>query len=49
MLICEIAAASGVPEGTLDKWRRAHQPQIANIEAALNVVGLRLTVTEEQR
>lgn len=42
----ELAADSGICEGTIKEWKRRCNPNILNMEACLNVLGLTLTVTE---
>lgn len=44
----EIADRSGIPRGTLSGWRYSVTPNIASLEAALNVLGLELCVRKRR-
>jgi DNA-binding phage protein len=44
----DIAARSGVDRNTIRGWRTRQSPSLANAEAVLGALGLRLTVTKER-
>jgi hypothetical protein len=43
MLACELCLAAGVANSTVSNWRR-YSPQLASLEAVLNVLGYRLAI-----
>lgn len=45
MTLLDLSVTSGVGVNTIYKWYgKGNQPSVANLEACLNAVGLRLTV-----
>lgn len=44
MPMSEVCRRAGLDDQTLEKWRKTTNPTVINLEAALNVVGLRLAV-----
>ena len=44
LTISEVAHISGIERSTLRSWKRARQPTLGNIRAALNAVGCDLVV-----
>jgi hypothetical protein len=42
--LAEIAAQAGLRRGAISDWGRVHHPRIDQLDAALNVLGLRLAV-----
>jgi len=44
-----LARTSGVSQDALAKWQQGTSPVLANLVAALEVVGLRLTVEEVEQ
>lgn len=42
--LSDVAARAGLGVATLVKWKHRHSPTVAALEAALNVIGYRLTV-----
>lgn len=47
--LTEISERAGLRRGTMGQWGRKHNPRIDQLEAALNVLGLRLVVAEDDR
>lgn len=45
--ITEVAARAGLRRGTISDWRYNREPTVSNLDAALNVMGLRLCVKEK--
>jgi hypothetical protein len=45
--LTELAAESGFERGTISDWRYRRAPKVDHLEAALNVLGLRLTVARD--
>ncbi|KRQ11643.1 hypothetical protein AOQ73_06090 [Bradyrhizobium pachyrhizi] len=41
----QVSIKSGIDESTLRKWKRGASTTVANLEACLNVLGLKLIVT----
>lgn len=46
--VLEMAERSGVNKNTLKDWRTRTMPRVADLEACLNVVGLRLVVRVQE-
>lgn len=44
MTLASVARKSGLHPVQISKWKDTHTPTVANMEAALNVLGLRLEV-----
>jgi len=47
--ITEITARAGLRRGTVAQWGRRNNPRVDQLEAALNVLGLRLAVIEDEQ
>lgn len=44
--LLDLAARSGVDRNTIVSWKKNRNPSLANIEAVLNVIGLKLKVEQ---
>lgn len=46
--ITEVADRAGFRRGTISEWRYTREPRISDLDAALNVLGLELTVKSKR-
>jgi len=42
--LTEVAERAGMPRSTISNWRYCHTPRVSDLDAALNVLGLELSV-----
>jgi len=47
--LTEVGDRAGIDRGTISDWRYRRAPRVDLLEAALNVIGLRLAVIEDDR
>lgn len=44
----EVCRRAGLAKKVVWYWKRAHSPRVANLEAALNVIGCKLIIVRKE-